>query len=126
MESKFHIRSEMCIFNLQKRHLQRKNMKDFWKSLTTFQKVKFVFSATIGLMVILFAILNWKQTEVHLLFGKVSLPKTILIVLSIAGGFGWATLFGMRRSRKKDKQITILETKLQTLSKKTASIEEKQ
>lgn len=87
-------------------------MKEYWAGLTTAQKTKYIVSGVAGILVLIFAIQNWKLTEVHLLFATVRVPKTLLIVISIAGGFGLATLFDYRKFRKKDKEIQSLKNRL--------------
>lgn len=87
-------------------------MKEYWNGLTNAQKTKYIISAVAGILVLIFAILNWKNTELHLLFGRVSIPKTLLILMSMAGGFGLATLLDMRKFRKKDNEIKNLKSQL--------------
>ena len=87
-------------------------MKEYWNELTAGQKIKHSISAIAGILVIIFAILNWESTEVHLLFTVVSIPKILLIIVSLAGGFGLATLFDYRKFRKKDREIKSLRSQL--------------
>jgi len=87
-------------------------MKEFWNELTLVQKVKYILSAIAFILVTIFAVLNWKPTEVHLLFTRVLISKTLLIVISIAGGIGISTLFSFRKLRKKDKEIKQLKSQL--------------
>ena len=94
-------------------------MKEYWNELKRAQKIKYIISAIAGILVILFAILNWKSTDVHLLITKVRIPKTLLIVMSLAGGFGLATLFDYRKFKKKDKEIKALKEQVGLLPKGT-------
>jgi uncharacterized integral membrane protein len=87
-------------------------MKEYWQELTRAQKIKYTVSAISGILVLIFAIVNWKIAEVHLLITKVRMPITLLIVISLAGGFGLATLFNYRKLRKKDKEIITLNARL--------------
>ena len=96
-------------------------MKEYWNDLTTAQKAKYIVASVAGILVVIFAILNWRFTSVHVLFTKVEIPITLLIIMSIAGGFGIATLFDYRKFKKKDKQIKQLKAKL---AQKEASEEE--
>lgn len=94
-------------------------MKEYWNELTRAQKTKYIISAVAGVLVILFAILNWKSTDVHLLITKVRIPKTLLIIMSLAGGFGLATLFDYRKFKKKDKEIKALREQVAHLPEAT-------
>ena len=87
-------------------------MKEWWQGLKNQQKVKYIISAIAGILVLIFAIVNWKSVNVNLLITTVRIPITLLIVLSLAGGFGLATLFDYRKFRKKDKEITSLKSQL--------------
>ncbi|MDG1333376.1 MAG: lipopolysaccharide assembly protein LapA domain-containing protein [Crocinitomicaceae bacterium] len=87
-------------------------MKEWWQGLKNQQKVKYIISAVSGLLVLIFAIVNWKSTNVNLLVTTVRIPVTLLIVLSLAGGFGLATLFDYRKFKKKDKEIKSLKSQL--------------
>lgn len=87
-------------------------MKEWWDGLTSSQKIKYIISAIAGILVLIFAIVNWKMVNVNLLITTVRIPITLLIVLSLAGGFGLATLFDYRKFKKKDKEIKSLKTQL--------------
>ena len=87
-------------------------MKEWWQGLKSQQKVKYIVSAVAGLLVLIFAIVNWKSINVNLLVTTVRIPVTLLIILSLAGGFGLATLFDYRKFKKKDKEIKSLKTQL--------------
>ena len=43
-------------------------MKDIWKKLSTKEKIKFVTSIIVGILVVIFATLNWKDQEIHFIF----------------------------------------------------------
>ena len=76
------------------------------------QKVKYIISAIAGFLVLIFAIVNWKSINVNLLVTTVRIPVTLLIILSLAGGFGLATLFDYRKFKKKNKEIKSLKSQL--------------
>lgn len=88
-------------------------MKEWWDGLTSSQKIKYIISAIAGILVLIFAIVNWKMVNVNLLITTVRIPITLLIVLSLAGGFGLATLFDYRKFKKKDKEIKSLKAQLE-------------
>lgn len=87
-------------------------MKEWWDGLKNQQKVKYIISAIAGILVLIFAIVNWKSVNVSLLITTVRIPITLLIVLSLAGGFGLATLFDYRKFKKKDKEIKSLKSQI--------------
>lgn len=87
-------------------------MKEWWDGLSSSQKLKYIISAVSGILVLIFAIVNWKSIPVNFLITTIRIPTTLLIVLSLAGGFGLATLFDYRKFRKKDKEINTLRTRL--------------
>ncbi len=87
-------------------------MKEWWDGLSNSQKMKYIISAVSGMLVLIFAIVNWKSIPVNFLITTIRIPTTLLIVLSLAGGFGLATLFDYRKFKKKDKEINTLRTRL--------------
>lgn len=91
-------------------------MKEWWQGLKSQQKMKYIISGVAGLLVLIFAIVNWKSINVNLLITTVRIPITLLIILSLAGGFGLATLFDYRKFRKKDKEIKSLKSQLEISS----------
>lgn len=87
-------------------------MKEYWSKLTFVQKVKLIFFAIIGLLILIFAFLNWKVFNLNLIFGKVEVPVTILVLISMFGGYGYAKVAGFLRSRKQDQEISYLKGEL--------------
>lgn len=72
-----------------------------------------IFFAIVGLLIFIFALLNWKVYELNLIFGKVPVPVTILIIISMFGGYAYARIFhGWVKSRSKDKEISYLKGEL--------------
>lgn len=94
-------------------------MKEWWDDLSSSQKFKYIISAVLGILVLIFAIVNWKIVPVNFLIITVRIPITLLIVLSLAGGFGLATLFDYRKFRKKDKEINSLKAQLSAAAQDT-------
>lgn len=88
-------------------------MKEYWKNLTTAQKTKYILSLIVVVLVIIFAVQNWAATEVHFVFFSVNISKTLLILISLAGGYGLSTLFDYRKFKKKDKEIKLLQKQLE-------------
>lgn len=79
-------------------------MVEFWKTLNFWSKVKFVF-CLIGLIVgVIFSTLNWNSLEVHLIFTKMKMPLTIVLLFSFIIGIAFANLMHFQRQRKKVKE----------------------
>jgi len=88
-------------------------LKEFWNELSYQEKIKYIALTVAGLIVLLFAIFNWQSTVLHLIFGKVEVPLTILILVSMLGGYAFAGLSNFKKHRKKDKEIKSLKKKIQ-------------
>ena len=93
-------------------------MKDYWNKLSLSQKINHIFWGVVGLLILIFALLNWQVIELNLIFGKVKMPITILILVSMFGGYGYAKIFGFIRSRQKDKEISYLKGEVAALRHK--------
>lgn len=79
-------------------------MVEFWKTLNFWSKVKFVLSL-IGLIFgVIFSTLNWNSLEVHLIFIKMEMPLTIVLLFSFVIGIAFANLMHFQRQRKKIKE----------------------
>jgi uncharacterized integral membrane protein len=87
-------------------------MKEYWNKLSFGQKVKLIFFAIVGLLVIIFAFLNWKVFNLNLIFGKIEVPVTILILVSMFGGYSYARVYGWMKGRKQDREISYLKGEL--------------
>jgi uncharacterized integral membrane protein len=90
-------------------------MKEYWTDLTSGQKTKLVLKIILGLFALIFAVRNWQSTEVVLIFFKVNMPLTVLILASLAIGFALASLFDYRKLKAKDKAISELKEQMKTL-----------
>lgn len=87
-------------------------MKEYWNKLSLGEKVKLIFYAVVGLLILIFALLNWKVFNLNLIFGKVEVPVTILILISMFGGYAYAKIYGWMKSRTKDNEISYLKGEL--------------
>ena len=83
-------------------------MKDYWNSLSTGGKVKFIIYLIILIATVIFAIINWQKTSLNLVFVEVMIPKTILILIAMAG-FGLAKMSDMKKIRTIQKDYKILQ-----------------
>lgn len=79
-------------------------MVKFWNTLNFWNKVKFIFSL-IGLIFgVIFSTLNWNSLEVYLIFTKMKLPLTIVLLFAFIIGIAFANLLHFQRQRKKDRE----------------------
>lgn len=92
-------------------------MKDYWNGLTSGQKIKLVLTVVLGLFGLIFAVRNWQETEVILVFFKAKMPLTMIILLSAIVGFAFASVFDYRKFKKKDAEIKTLKSELTNLKK---------
>jgi len=90
-------------------------MKEYWNDLSSAQKIKLVLRIILGLLALIFAVQNWQMTEVVLVFYKIPLPLTIIIVLCVTVGFALASIFDYRKFKLKNKEIEDLKTKITNL-----------
>ena len=84
-------------------------MKDYWNSLSTGGKVKFIIYLIILIATVIFAIINWQKTSLNLVFVEVMIPKTILILIAMVAGFGLAKMSDMKKIRTIQKDYKILQ-----------------
>ena len=87
-------------------------MKEFWEGLTKAQKVKYIVSSVAVILGIIFAVMNWTSVEVHFILMSVDVPITLLIIFSMAAGYGLATLFDYKKFKGKNKEIKSLKSQL--------------
>lgn len=91
-------------------------MKEYWNDLNSGQKTKLILKITLGILALIFAIRNWQSTSVVLVFFKMNLPLTVIIVLCLAIGFALASIFDYRKFKAKNKEISELKSKVVHLS----------
>jgi len=90
-------------------------MEDFWKSLTPMNKFKLVVSAFILILVVTFAVLNWKSQEIHFLFTRKNVPLSVIIIFSVFAGYAISFLFSYRKTKNFERQIRELEDEIREL-----------
>jgi uncharacterized integral membrane protein len=90
-------------------------MAEYWHSLSTVNKIKFVLSILLGILGVVFATLNWTEQEVHLLVTKAKMPLTLLIIFSIVVGYALSFVFSYRKFRTKDREIEALKRELEEM-----------
>ncbi len=87
-------------------------MQDYWSKLSFIAKVRFVLTLLIGTVGIVFATLNWKEEQVHLIFAVKKVPLSLLVILSIASGYAICSIFNGRKLKAKDDEIESLKNRL--------------
>jgi len=93
-------------------------MTEYWNTLSILNKTKFVLSVILGIMGVVFATLNWKEQDVHLLFAQTKMPLTLLIIFSMVVGYAFSFIFSYKKFRAKDKEILALKSELEELKEK--------
>jgi uncharacterized integral membrane protein len=90
-------------------------LREYWDNLTVGGKIKFVLKVILGILAFLFALFNWQNTELHLVFIRLQMPLTILILAFGGIGFVLSSIFDYRRFKKKDEEIAALKKELEGL-----------
>lgn len=72
-------------------------MKDIWKKLSSKEKIKFVTSILVGILVVIFATLNWKDQEIHFILRIFIVKLSIAIILSVIAGYLISFLFSYKK-----------------------------
>ncbi len=87
-------------------------MYDYYKTLSTIAKIKFVVNIVLGIIGVVFATLNWTSQEIHMVFFKAHAPLSLLIIFSMIAGYAVSTLVNYRKFQEKEKQIEKLQKEL--------------
>ena len=87
-------------------------LKEYWESLSAMGKAKFVGKIVLVILAVLFAVLNWQSVELHLVFTRITMPLTVLIMSCFAIGLVISSIFDYRRFKKKDQEIKRLKKEL--------------
>jgi uncharacterized integral membrane protein len=96
-------------------------MLDYWKSLSANEKFFLVLKFLIGLLFLIFIVRNWQSIEVNLVFFKLSLPLTLVILLSAGLGAFIASFWFIKKINDKNTEIKRLANKQLELEKSTTS-----
>jgi uncharacterized integral membrane protein len=75
----------------------------------------------IGLLFLIFIVRNWQSIEVNLVFFKLSLPLTLVILLSAGLGAFIASFWFIKKINDKNTEIKRLANKQLELEKNTTS-----
>lgn len=88
-------------------------MIEYWLGLTPWKKIKLTFMLIIGVIVCVFAVVNWAEIEVNFIFFRIKISITLLIVSCLAIGYGLSTVFEFRKYKKKDAEIALLKKQME-------------
>lgn len=99
-------------------------MIEYWLGLTPWRKIKLTFMLILGIIVCVFAVINWAEIEVNFIFFRIKISITLLIVSCLAIGYGLSTVFEFRKYKQKDAEIAQLKKQLeqnQAISKESTT-----
>lgn len=80
-------------------------MKEYWQELSGWQKTVLVLKVIFIVLGILFVVQNWQKIEVSLVFAKIEVPVTVLMLISGILGYMLSSFFSFKKLRAKDKEI---------------------
>ena len=93
-------------------------MEKYWKVLSTQDKIKFILSILAGILVVIFATLNWKEAQIHFIFKIIEVKLSVAILLSVVAGYLMSFLFSYRNLLKNNQEIERLTKKIEKLEHK--------
>ena len=99
-------------------------MEKYWKALSTKDKIKFILSIIAGILVVIFATLNWKDAQIDFIFKIIQVKLSIAILLSAVAGYFISFLFSYRKQLKNNEEIETLTKKIEKLERKIEKQEE--
>jgi uncharacterized integral membrane protein len=92
-------------------------MKEYWDSLNTVERIKFVSSFVSIMLIVIFSFQNWDKSEVNFIFFSLKVPVTLIIFVAMASGYFISSLYNFSYVKKKDEEIAELKTKINSLLK---------
>jgi uncharacterized integral membrane protein len=99
-------------------------MEKYWKALSTQDKIKFILSIIAGILVVIFATLNWKDAQIDFIFKIIQVKLSIAILISAIAGYFISFLFSYRKQHRKNEEIETLTKKIEKLERKIEKQEE--
>jgi uncharacterized integral membrane protein len=93
-------------------------MEKYWKVLSTQDKIKFILSILAGILVVIFATLNWKEAEIDFIFKLIKVKLSVAIIISVVAGYLISFLFSYRKQLKNNDVIESLSKKIEKLERK--------
>ena len=87
-------------------------MSDYWKSLSSWKKIKLVISLICLILVVVFSFQNWDSGDLKLVFFSIKIPITLLIAISLFIGYSLGVVYNHKKSIDKDQEIKELKSRL--------------
>ena len=91
--------------------------KEFWDTLNFWKKLKLVFILILSVLVVVFSFQNWVIGELRLVFFRVNIPVTLLVLITFFIGYSFALLSIFKKTELKEKEIRRLNVKIKELEK---------
>lgn len=91
-------------------------MKGIWKKLSLKEKIKLISSILVGVLVVIFATLNWKDQDIHFIYKVYKVKLSIAIILSVIAGYLISFLFSYRKINTLENENEKLKDKISELS----------
>lgn len=92
-------------------------MKEYWNKLPLIEKFKFILSTLVGILVVIFATLNWKDAKIDFIFEEYTVKLSVAIILSVIAGYLISFIFSYRKQLTSEHEIEKLNAKIERLSK---------
>lgn len=99
-------------------------MSEYWESLTAWKKMKLVLTVILSIFVLIFAIVNWQESNVNFVFFTLNISVTLLIVVCLCVGYLVSTLFESKHYNEKLREIKALQLEIDRLNEVIAGKEE--
>ncbi len=93
-------------------------MEKYWNVLSTQDKIKFILSILAGILVVIFATLNWKEAEINFIFKLIKVKLSVAIMISVVAGYLVSFIFSYRKQLKNNEVIESLTKKIEKLERK--------
>ena len=97
---------------------KRLTMEKYWNVLSILDKIKFILSILAGILVVVFATLNWKEAEIDFIFKNIKVKLSVAIMISVVAGYLVSFLFSYRKQLKNNDIIETLTKKIEKLERK--------
>ncbi len=91
-------------------------MKEIWKKLSLKEKIKLIGSILVGVLVVIFATLNWKDQDIHFIYKVYKVKLSIAIILSVIAGYLISFLFSYRKINTLENENEKMKEKISELS----------
>jgi uncharacterized integral membrane protein len=93
-------------------------MEKYWTVLSIQDKIKFILSIIAGILVVIFATLNWKDAKIDFIFNIIQVKLSVAIMISVVAGYLVSFLFSYRKQLKNNEEIESLTKKIEKLERK--------